>query len=236
MMHGDTFLGEDEIIEEKEEKEAKILEKLLSPPTNKETIQKMILEHLSEQGYFKASGAFMREVGINSGVAPLLKEREEIRLLSEEGDFLSVIERISSIFPFFFADHAVCYFQIMKQEILEDMYIRKTPEPQIILRMEKELSPIVEKHPSLLGALEELVGVVLFRRASPDQVLDMRKELFQEINKQILLLLDYEINDTLSRFIEEADEILKSSSFLSLSRESLQVDELRRKVIQRSEE
>jgi len=200
--------------------EQSISEKLFSLPLNKEFLKEIVLEYLGEHAYHTALVAFERESGLDVQKPPLVEEREIIREMVEIGDLSGAAEKISAVFPFIFNDFPFLYFLILKQDILEDVYIRGKKESAAVLRIEKELSCIVEKNPCLLKELENLIGAVVFRSASPEAVIEKRHAVFEEINKKILLLFDYEMKDTLTSILSKTSALFGSSLFLQLEKTS----------------
>ncbi|KAI5186488.1 glucose-induced degradation protein 8 [Nematocida homosporus] len=229
-MQVESFQPSEEVVNEVDAESTHIEEKLLGLSISQESIQKVILEFLSEQGYSKAARAFKRETGISIEMVPVLPEREEIRLLAEKGEFLGVLEKTSAISPFIFSDDPALYFAILRQDLLEDVEVRGQTEGHVLLRMEKEVAPVVEKHPSLLSMMESLVSEIVFRTRSLEKVLEGRHEVFQEINRKVLRLFDYEINDGLSKFLEETEEVASTTQFISLAKECPLIDVLVQKV------
>ncbi|KAI5191564.1 hypothetical protein NECID01_1514 [Nematocida sp. AWRm77] len=198
-------------------------EKLFSLPVDKAGIQKIVLEHFGEQAYYKAWVAFEKEALTSRAPPPLLSEREAIREFIERGEFLSAVQNAALILPFIFTDFPALFFLMVRQDILEDVYVRKKSEGSAILRIERELSPIVEKSPFLMKSLEDLVGEVVFRTLTSESVVGHRADVFQELNRKMLHLLDYEIKDTLkSLFTKVKDLSAKHSWMKEIKTEVLQ--------------
>lgn len=182
-------------------------EKLFSLPIDKVAIQKMVLDYLGEQAYYQAWRTFEQETLARLPPLPLLQERDHLRKLVESGEFLAVVEKASAISPFIFADFPGLFFLVVRQDILEDVYVRKRSEGSAVLRVEKELAAMVEKNPLLLPDLESLVGEIVFNTQTQERVLQQRAEVFQELNRKILHLLDYEIKDTLKTLFTKIKDL-----------------------------
>lgn len=177
----------------------------------KAEMQYMVLEYLAEYGMYKAALSLKQEIDSSYNFPPLLKERDIIRELCLIGDFLGVLEKTASLFPCLFSDHPILYVLIIKQDILEDVYIREKPEEIALARIEKEISPVVETHPSLLLELEKLVGAIAFKSIPKETIIMNRNRVFEIINKRLLILFDYEMNETLKKFIEKVEVAVESA-------------------------
>ncbi|KAI5181561.1 glucose-induced degradation protein 8 [Nematocida sp. AWRm80] len=218
-MYEGQFLEVDDDSKEEQVNDISPKDRLFSVAVDKIAIQKMVLEYLSEKGYYKAYKALQRETNLEIGVAPLLKERECIRILCENGEYLKVIEKISSVCLFIFEDHSALYFSILAQDILEDLCIRKNSEANILQRIEKEITPLIQSNPSLLKKLEDLVGDIVFGSVDSEKILLEREGIFHQINRTILRIADYEEKESLRQLISKAEELSKTPKFMSLSRE-----------------
>lgn len=190
--------------------------RIFSVPIEKKEIQKYVVEYFSEHGYSKAFHALKREAGIEHTAAPLLEEREEIRILSSEGKALEIISKIEKILPCLFAEHPELVFAILEQDILEDLCIRNNSEGAALDRIEKELSPIVIEHSEILGNLEEIVASVIFSKVSSEAVISRRDALFARINKAILLYMDYMMSCSLNKLLNELSQVSKQPEFINL--------------------
>ncbi|OAG30471.1 hypothetical protein NEDG_02013 [Nematocida displodere] len=204
--------------------------KLLSIPVDKTYLQEIVLEYFSEQGYYHAYTALEKESELPTLPLPLLKEREEIRKLMDAGRVVQAIEKVSSVSPFIFSDFPGLLFAMVEQDILEDAYIKNVLSLETLRRIEIELSPIAEKHPTLLASLEETVKLAVFKSIDPERVQQRRREVFEQINQQILLLLDFEVKNTLRGFVSKVDGLPSSPAYASICKECPLFEKLMKKV------
>ncbi|OAG33176.1 hypothetical protein NEIG_01601 [Nematocida sp. ERTm5] len=175
--------------------------KLLFISVPKDEIQERVLKYFSEYGYYSAFITFKREIGSTMAPSPLLKEREEIRLLSGNGKFLQVLAATQKLHPCLFFNSPIIAFDIIKQDIMEDLYIRIGSEGCALARVEKELSPIVLENTDLLPCLEELVSSILFGESSPEEVVVQRDMIFSSINHLLLMSVDYVMQNSIKALL-----------------------------------
>ncbi|KAI5192128.1 glucose-induced degradation protein 8 [Nematocida minor] len=183
--------------------------KILSMQIDKKETQKHIVEYFSEYGYHRAFCSFKKELDLDAQPAPLLLERDEIRNFSNEGSFLQIIETVKNAIPCIFLDHPNLIFSLLEQDILEDLYIRVGSESSALHRVEKELTPIVLENSALTQSLENLVSSIVFSQSSQEAVVANREAVFMQINKAMLLHLDYIMKDSIKLLLDDVETVSK---------------------------
>ncbi|KAI5163095.1 hypothetical protein NEAUS03_2197 [Nematocida ausubeli] len=192
--------------------------KLLLLPVDKAKIQLDVLTYFSESAYYTAFVAFKKEINSTFEPSPLLKEREEIRIFAADGKFLKVLAATQKLLPCLLFNTPGMAFEVIKQDILEDMYIRNSSEGSALVRIEKELSPIVLDHPDLLPNLEDLVSSILFGESSQEEVIIRRDAIFTSINQLLLMSVDYVIQNSITSLLMGISSALEMPEITTLSK------------------
>lgn len=190
--------------------------KILSMQIDRKEMQKSILEYFSEYGYSKAFCKFSKETGHTVAPAPLLEEREKIRTLANDGNFLEIIKTLETSIPCIFVDYPSLIFFILEQDILESLFLRMGSEGSALTRIKNELAPIVLENPLLINDLEALVSSIVFAQFSLETVMMNRTSVFKKINKTVLLHLDYIMKDSIKVLLDDIKSISTHPEILSI--------------------
>lgn len=154
-----------------------------------------------------------------SRIPPLIKERGEIRELLEKGYFEDCIQKIDEFFPLLFSDYPFLLFLVLQQEVLESAYIDGISRDESISQIIELVSPLLEDDSSLVKHAEDLVCDVIFRKKTRATVLQNRRQVFEQINQQILMIQDYEMKNTLRKVIEEVKVLMANPAVFSAAKE-----------------
>ncbi|KAL8032636.1 hypothetical protein ABFX02_13G109200 [Erythranthe guttata] len=154
------------------------------------SMQKLVINYMTTEGYIDAAEIFQLESGIKPDVdCETVVLRTPIKKAIQSGDAERAIEELNHLNPSILKENPGLAFRLEQLLVIE--LIRNNNLEEALKVAQEELAPIGEKHNGLLEELERTVSLLAFedfKNCSAADLLDVsrRTEIANEVDSYVL--------------------------------------------------
>ncbi|KDD74796.1 hypothetical protein H632_c1067p0 [Helicosporidium sp. ATCC 50920] len=154
-----------------------------------ETLDGLVLDYLTTEGYAEAAQAFAQESGRSPPPDPGASARTEIRRAVQQGDIERAVDAVNDLDASVLEADPGLFFQLQRQRLIE---LVRAGDPAAALAFAQEfVAPLAADDPRLLEDLEQTVALLLFQQPADSPMAALlsegqRRRTAGELNAAVL--------------------------------------------------